>query len=94
MTAPYEDSLVAFTDDISVVGDQRVRIDADALRIIDDGLAGVLEFEGFVRETMASMAGAGITVEQFHPEYGVNQFEISLPPISDRSSPEATVPAA
>ena len=29
---------IAFTDDISVVGDQRVRIDADALRAIDDGL--------------------------------------------------------
>jgi len=138
---------IAFTNDISVVGDQRVRIDAGALRIIDAGLAwapasffdqdgspvstcargtlariesrltqaglraqvgheiefllvdpagnrlpgelwaqyglaGVLEFEGFVRETMASMAAAGITVEQFHPEYGVNQFEISLPPKS------------
>ena len=30
---------IAFTDDISVVGDQRVRIDADGLRIIGDGLA-------------------------------------------------------
>lgn len=24
--------------------------------------------------------GAGIAIEQFHPEYGANQFEISLPP--------------
>ena len=30
---------IAFTDDISVIGDQRVRIDVDALRVIDDGLA-------------------------------------------------------
>lgn len=138
---------IAFTDDISVIGDQRVRIDVDALRVIDDelawapgvfydqdgnpvpacargtlgrveqrlakaglsarvgheiefllvdpagdrlpgelwaqyGLAGVLEHEGFVRDAMAAMARAGIEVEQFHPEYGVNQFEISLPPRS------------
>lgn len=30
---------IAFTNEISVVGDQRVRIDASALRVIDDGLA-------------------------------------------------------
>ena len=138
---------IAFTDAISVVGDERVRIDVDALRVIDAGLAwapgsfydqdgrpvpactrgtlgrveqrladgglsarvgheiefllvdpagdrlpgelwaqyglaGVLEYEGFVRDAMAAMAIAGIEVEQFHPEYGVNQFEISLPPRS------------
>jgi glutamine synthetase len=138
---------IAFTDDISVVGDQRIRIDVDALRVIDDGLAwapgsffdqdgtpvpactrgtlarverrlakaglsarvgheiefllvdptgnrlpgelwaqyglaGVLEHEGFVRDVMAAMAVAGVGVEQFHAEYGVNQFEISLSPHS------------
>jgi glutamine synthetase len=138
---------IAFTDDISVVGDQRVRIDADALRVIDDGLAwapgsfydqdgkpvpactrgtlkrverrlakaglsarvgheiefllvdpsgnrlpgelwaqyglaGVLEHEGFARDVIAAMNVAGVAVEQFHPEYGVNQFEMSLPPRS------------
>jgi len=136
---------IAFTDEISVVGDQRVRIDASALRVIDDGLAwapgaffdqdgnpvaactrgtlgriesrlahidlrakvghemefvlvdpvgdrlpgdlwaqyglaGVLEHENFVRAAMAALAAAGVGVEQFHPEYGVNQFEISLSP--------------
>ena len=136
---------IAFTDEISVVGDQRVRIDASALRVIGDGLAwapgaffdqdgnsvaactrgtleriesrlaqlglraqvghemefilvdpvgnrlpgglwaqyglaGVLEHEEFVRDVMAALAGAGVGVEQFHPEYGVNQFEISLSP--------------
>ena len=30
---------IAFTDGISVVGDQRIRIDLEALRIIGDGLA-------------------------------------------------------
>jgi glutamine synthetase len=147
---------IAFTDDISVVGDQRVRIDADALRVIDDGLAwapgsfydqdgkpvpactrgtlrrverrlakaglsarvgheiefllvdpsgnrlpgelwaqyglaGVLEHEGFVRDVMAAMNVAGVAVEQFHPEYGVNQFEISLPPRSPLAAADQLV---
>lgn len=138
---------IAFTDAIGVVGDERIRIDLDALRTIDDGLswapgsffnqdgtpipacargtlrriesrlqreglaaevgheiefllvdpsggrlpgelwaqyglAGVLEFESFVRDVMASMDAVGIGVEQFHPEYGVNQFEMSLAPAS------------
>ena len=30
---------IAFTDDVGVIGDQRVRIDLSALRIIGDGLA-------------------------------------------------------
>ena len=46
------------------------------------GLAGVLEFEGFVRDVMNAATGSGVTIEQFHPEYGVNQFEISLSPQS------------
>ena len=138
---------IAFTDVISVVGDQRLRIDRHAIRLIDDGLAwapasfydqdgnpvaecargglarvqsrlqeeglralvgheiefvlvgpegqqlpgqlwaqyglaGVLEHEGFVRDVMAAMLAAGVAVEQFHPEYGVNQFEMSLAPAS------------
>lgn len=138
---------IAFTDRIGVVGDQRVRIDPSALRIIGDGLAwapagffeqdgtpvpacsrgtlqrveaalaeqginavvgheiefmlvdpdggrlpstlwapyglaGVLEREAFVRDVSAAATVAGVGVEQFHPEYGVNQFEISLTPQS------------
>jgi glutamine synthetase len=46
------------------------------------GLAGVLEHEGFVRDVLTTMADAGVSVEQFHPEYGVNQFELSLTPKS------------
>lgn len=134
---------IAFTDDIGVVGDQRIRLDPDALRVIGDGLAwapgsffdqdgdaipvcsrgtlarveaglaaagvaalvgheiefllvdpagdrlpgelwaqygmaGVLEHEQFVCEVLAAAAAAGVRVEQFHPEYGVNQFELSL----------------
>jgi glutamine synthetase len=46
------------------------------------GLAGVLEFEGFVRDVIDAASGSGVAIEQFHPEYGVNQFEISLSPQS------------
>lgn len=138
---------IAFAPGISVVGDQRIRIDLDTLRVIGDGLAwapasffdqdgdpipacargtlgriearlaeaglraqvgheiefllvdpdgnrlpgnlwaqyglaGVLEYEGFVRDVTAAAASAGVGIEQFHPEYGINQFEISLTPKS------------
>ncbi|TGD88240.1 glutamine synthetase [Mycolicibacterium sp. CH28] len=136
---------IAFSDGISVVGDERIRIDLDALRGLGDGLAwapgsffdqdgnpipscargtlariesrlaeaglralvgheiefllvdpegnrlpgnlwaqyglaGVLEHEGFVRDVTAAATAAGVGIEQFHPEYGLNQFEISLTP--------------
>jgi glutamine synthetase len=138
---------IAFTDAIGVVGDQRLRIDLSALRLIGDGLAwapagffeqdgtpvtvcsrgtlgrveaalaeagidalvgheiefvlvdpdggplpatmwaqyglaGVLEHEKFVRDVTAAATLAGVAIEQFHPEYGANQFEISLAPQS------------
>ncbi|WP_205873030.1 type I glutamate--ammonia ligase [Mycobacterium camsae] len=136
---------IAFTDDVGVVGDQRLRLDLSGLRIIGDGLAwspagffeqdgtpvpacsrgtlgrieaaletagieaavgheiefllvdalggqlptalwapygmvGALEYEAFVREVTADATSAGVAIEQFHPEYGPNQFELSLPP--------------
>jgi glutamine synthetase len=138
---------IAFALGISVVGDQRIRIDLDALRIIGNGLAwapasffdqdgnpiaacsrgtlgriesrlaeaglralvgheiefllvdpegnrlpgnlwaqyglaGALEYEGFMRDVTAAATTAGVGIEQFHPEYGINQFEISLTPKS------------
>lgn len=138
---------IAFTDAVGVVGDQRLRIDLSALRILGDGLAwapagffeqdgtpvaqcargtlqrieaalsaagveatvghelefllvdsdggrlpatlwaqyglaGVLEHEAFVRDVTAAANLAGVVIEQFHPEYGANQFEISLAPQS------------
>lgn len=137
---------IVFGDAIGVVGDQRIRIDLSALRILGDGLAwapgaffnqdgsrdpycsrgalqrveerltdagidtvvghemefvlvdldgdrlpshmwaqyglaGVLEFEGFVRDVTNAATSSGVAIEQFHPEYGVNQFEISLAPL-------------
>jgi glutamine synthetase len=136
---------IAFAGDLGVVGDQRIRIDLGALRILGDGfawapgafydqdgepdpycsrgtlsrierrladagidalvghemefllvgpdgsalpahlwaqygLAGVLEYEGFVRDVTNAATSSGVSVEQFHPEYGRNQFEISLTP--------------
>ncbi|MGZ8802975.1 MAG: glutamine synthetase family protein [Mycobacterium sp.] len=44
------------------------------------GLAGVLEFEGFVRDVTDAATASSVAIEQFHPEYGANQFEISLAP--------------
>jgi glutamine synthetase len=138
---------IVFGDAIGVVGDQRIRIDLGALRILGDGLAwapgaffnqdgspdpycsrgalqrveerltnagidtvvghemefvlvgpdggrlpshmwaqyglaGVLEFEGFVRDVTNAATSSSVAIEQFHPEYGVNQFEISLAPLS------------
>ncbi len=137
---------IAFTDDIGVIGDQRLRIDLPALRLIGDGfawapagffeqdgtpvsvcsrgtlrrveaslgdagfeaavgheiefvlvdpdggrlpsilwaqygLAGVLEHEAFVGDVIATAGTSGVGIEQFHPEYGANQFEISLSPL-------------
>ena len=142
-----DQSGIAFTDDVGVVGDQLLRIDLSALRIIGDGLAwapaaffeqdgtpvpacsrgtlkriedalagagidaligheiefllvdpdggrlpsvlwaqyglvGVLEHEAFIRDVNAAAAVAGVGIEQFHPEYGANQFEISLSPLA------------
>ncbi|MCV7226317.1 glutamine synthetase family protein [Mycolicibacterium komossense] len=136
---------IAFTDDIGVVGDERIRIDLPALAILGGGmawapgsfydqagnpiamcsrgtlariearlaehglaarigheiefvlvgpdgaalpsnlwaqygLAGLLEHEDFARDVMAAATAAGVGIEQFHPEYGLNQFEISLRP--------------
>jgi glutamine synthetase len=138
---------IAFSEHIGVVGDQRVRIDLSALHIVGDGLAwapgsffeqdgtpvpscsrgtlgrieaalaeagiealvgheiefllvnpdgrrlpstlwaqyglaGVLEHEAFVRDVTAAAAVSGVVIEQLHPEYGANQFEISLSPQS------------
>lgn len=147
---------IVFSDAITPVGDQRVRIDLSALRILGDGLAwapaafynqdgtpdpycsrgalsriqdrlsdeglttvvghemefvlvnpdggrlpshlwaqyglaGVLEFEGFVRDVTNAATASGIAIEQFHPEYGANQFEISLAPLPPVAAADALV---
>ncbi|WP_157897763.1 type I glutamate--ammonia ligase [Mycolicibacterium rutilum] len=147
---------IVFSDAITVVGDQRIRIDLGALRILGDGLAwapgaffnqdgtpdpycsrgalrrveerlqaaglstvvghemefvlvgpdgarlpsrlwaqyglaGVLEYEGFVRDVTDAATGSGVSIEQFHPEYGANQFEISLAPLAPVAAADALV---
>ena len=147
---------IVFGDTLGVVGDQRIRIDLGALRILGDGLcwapgaffnqdgspdpycgrgtlrriesrlsdtgiaarvghemefvlvgpdgselpshmwaqyglAGVLEFEGFVRDVTDAATNSGVTIEQFHPEYGKNQFEISLSPQPPVAAADALV---
>lgn len=147
---------IVFGDAITPVGDQRIRIDLGALRIIGDGLAwapgcfynqdgtpdpycsrgaldrvadrltdagisavvghemefllvgpdgtrlpshlwaqyglaGVLEFEDFVRDVTNAATGSGLAIEQFHPEYGANQFEISLAPLPPVAAADALV---
>ncbi|ORV38370.1 glutamine synthetase family protein [Mycobacterium conspicuum] len=46
------------------------------------GLVGVLEHEAFIRDVHAAAVTAGVGIEQFHPEYAANQFEISLSPLA------------
>jgi glutamine synthetase len=147
---------IAFTDAISVVGDQRLRIDLHAMRQIEEGLswapasffdqdgnrvaecarstlgriesrleqeglearigheiefllvgpsgerlpeqlwaqyglAGVLEHEAFIRDVIAATTAAGVNVEQFHPEYGINQYEMSLAPASPLAAADQLV---
>ncbi|WP_326546576.1 glutamine synthetase family protein [Mycolicibacterium sp. ND9-15] len=55
------------------------------------GLAGVLEFEGFVRDVTNAATGSGVALEQIHPEYGRNQFEISLAPLPPVAAVDAVV---
>jgi len=70
---------IAFTDSIGVVGDQRIRIDLSALRIIGDGLAwapgGFFEQDGTpvpacsrgtLRRVEAALAEADITAVVGH----------------------------
>lgn len=147
---------IAFTDDISAVGDERVRIDVDRLQNIGGGLAwapgafydqqgepiptcargtlrrvtarlaqegiearvghemefvlvapdgsrlpstlwaqyglaGVLEYEGFVNDVIAAAGKFGLPIEQFHPEYGQNQFEMSLAPADPVTSADRLI---
>ena len=64
-----------------------LRIDPEGNRLSGNlwaqyGLAGVLEHEGFIRDVTTAAGAAGVGIEQFHPEYGINQFEMSLAPTS------------
>ena len=55
------------------------------------GLAGVLEFEGFVKDVTEAATASGVAIEQLHPEYGANQFEISVAPQSPVAAADALI---
>lgn len=57
------------------------------------GLAGVLEHEGFVRDVLAAARDADIEIAQLHPEYGGNQFEVSLAPLPPVAAADQLVAA-
>lgn len=72
------DALVGHEIEFVLVGPDGARLPAHLWA--QYGLAGVLEHEGFVRDVTAAATASGVAIEQFHPEYGMNQFEISLAP--------------
>lgn len=72
------DALVGHEMEFVLVGPDGSRLPAHLWA--QYGLAGVIEFEGFVRDVTDAATSSGVSIEQFHPEYGVNQFEISLTP--------------
>lgn len=74
------DALVGHEMEFVLVGPDGARLPSQLWA--QYGLAGVLEFEGFVKDVTEAAITAGVAVEQLHPEYGANQFEISLAPTS------------
>lgn len=71
-------ALVGHEMEFVLVGPDGARLPSDLWA--QYGLAGVLEHEGFVRDVLEAAAKSGVVIEQFHPEYGANQFELSLAP--------------
>lgn len=72
------DALVGHEMEFVLVGPDGSRLPATSWA--QYGLAGVLEHEDFVRDVTTAAVSCGVGIEQFHPEYGQNQFEISLSP--------------
>jgi glutamine synthetase len=80
LTAAGFEALVGHEIEFVLVGPDGARLTSTMWA--QYGLAGVLEHEGFVRDVIEAAAASGIVLEQLHPEYGVNQFEISLAPLA------------
>jgi glutamine synthetase len=74
------DALVGHEFEFVLVGPDGSRLPAHLWA--QYGLAGVLEYEGFVRDVTNAATSSGVSIEQLHPEYGLNQFEVSLTPQS------------
>ena len=80
LTAAGLDAVVGLEMEFVLVGQDGTRLPSHLWA--QYGLAGVLEFEGFVRDVTEAASRSGVAIEQLHPEYGANQFEISLAPQS------------
>jgi len=80
LTAAGLDAVVGHEMEFVLVGQDGTRLPSHLWA--QYGLAGVLEFEGFVRDVTETASRSGVAIEQLHPEYGANQFEISLAPQS------------
>ncbi len=83
------DALVGHEMEFLLVGPDGSRLPAHLWA--QYGLAGVLEFEGFVRDVTNAATSSGVSIEQLHPEYGLNQFEISLTPQSPTAAADQLV---
>lgn len=55
------------------------------------GLAGFSAHSDFAADLCEELDAAGVPVEQIHAEYGVGQFELSLPPRSPLAAADAVV---
>lgn len=42
------------------------------------GMTRLVELSGYSRDVLAALAAEGVDVDQFHPEYGAGQFEVSV----------------
>jgi glutamine synthetase len=80
LTAAGFEALVGHEIEFVLVGPDGARLPSTLWA--QYGVAGVLEHEGFVRDVIEAAAASGIVLEQLHPEYGANQFEISLAPLA------------
>jgi glutamine synthetase len=72
------EALIGHEMEFVLVGPDGARLPAELWA--QYGLAGLLEHEGFVRDVFAAAAASSVAIEQLHPEYGANQFELSLAP--------------
>lgn len=83
------DALVGHEMEFVLVGPEGARLPSRLWA--QYGLAGVLEFEGFVRDVMEAATASGVAIEQLHPEYGANQFEVSLAARSPVAAADALI---
>ena len=60
------------------VGGDRVRSTRRPTRGPAYGLARLAELSDYGRDLLTTLAGQGVVVEQFHPEYAPGQLELSV----------------